>query len=79
MPLTYKEIDKKYFGTVFNIGRGQNYSINELAKMYNHTTTYIPPRKGEARATLANIDKAKSILGYNPTINIEDWLKERLK
>jgi len=74
-----KEIDKKYFGTIFNIGRGQNYSINELAKMYNHTTTYIPPRKGEARATLANIDKAKSILGYNPTINLEDWLKERLK
>ena len=74
-----KEIDKKYFGTVFNIGRGQNYSINELAKMYNHTTTYIPPRKGEARATLANIDKAKTILDYNPTINLEDWLKERLK
>jgi len=47
--------------------------------MYNHTTTYIPPRKGEARATLANLNKAKSILGYNPIINIKDWLRERLR
>ena len=53
--------------------------VIDLAEMYNHTTTYIPPRKGEARATLANIDKAKTILGYNPTINIENWLKERLR
>jgi UDP-glucose 4-epimerase len=74
-----KEIDKKYFGTVFNIGRGQNYSINEIAKMYKHSTVNIPPRKGEARATLANIEKSKTVLGYNPQVNIEEWLNKRLK
>jgi UDP-glucose 4-epimerase len=74
-----KEIDKKYFGTVFNIGRGQNYSINEIAKMYKHSTVNIPPRTGEARATLANIEKSKMVLGYNPKVNIEEWLNKRLK
>ena len=74
-----KELDEKHFGTVFNIGRNQSYTINEVAEMYNHTTTNIAARKGEARATLASIDKAKNILGYNPKINLKDWLKNRIK
>ena len=74
-----KEIDKKYFGTVFNIGFGKNYTINDVAKMYDHITTNIPPRIGESKATLSNINKAKEILGYNPQIDLKEWLKERLK
>jgi hypothetical protein len=47
--------------------------------MYKHSTVNIPPRKGEARATLANIEKSKTVLGYNPQVNIEEWLNKRLK
>lgn len=71
------KIDQKYFGTVFNIGSGTNYSINEIAKMYNHEMLNIPERAGEMKETLANTDKAKDILGWNTSIELEKWLGEK--
>lgn len=68
------EIPDNYLGTVFNIGSSTNYSINEIAKMYNHPTTNIPARIGEMQATLANTDKAKTILKWEPKIKLEEWL-----
>jgi UDP-glucose 4-epimerase len=63
-------------GTVFNIGSGTNYSVNEVAKMYNHTTINIPARMGEMRETLADTSKAKSVLNWYPKIKLEEWLNE---
>lgn len=68
-------IDKKLLGTVFNIGSGVNHSINEIAKMYNHESINIPPRIGESRETLADNQKAKSILSWSPEKTLEDWIK----
>lgn len=72
-----KDIDPKYFGTVFNIGSGSNYSINEIAKIYNHPIVHVPARTGEMKATLANIEKAKATLGWSPSIELEKWLGEQ--
>jgi UDP-glucose 4-epimerase len=69
-----KNIDKKYFGSVFNIGSGVNYSVNEIAQMYNHPAINIPARSGEMRETLANTTKAKDVLGWSATIELEKWL-----
>jgi UDP-glucose 4-epimerase len=69
-----KNIDKKYFGSVFNIGSGVNYSVNEIAQMYNHPVINIPARSGEMRETLANTTKAKDVLGWSATIELEKWL-----
>ena len=33
---------------------------------------FIPPRVGETRETLADISKAAQMLGWNPTIKLED-------
>jgi nucleoside-diphosphate-sugar epimerase len=71
-----KNIDKQYLGSVFNIGSGVNYSVNQIAEMYNHPVVNIPARTGEMRETLANTTKAKNILGWNPEITLEDWLNE---
>jgi UDP-glucose 4-epimerase len=68
-------IDKSLLGTVFNIGSGKNYSVNEIAKMYNHKSINIPPRIGESRKTLADNQKAKNILLWNPEKTVEDWIK----
>jgi UDP-glucose 4-epimerase len=70
-------IDKEYMGTVFNIGSGVSYSVNEIAKMYNHPFVNVPQRTGEMRETLANTEKAKKILNWSATINIEKWLGEQ--
>lgn len=68
------DIDEKYFGTVFNIGSGTNYSINDIAAMFNTETVNIEERPGEMKETLADISKAKSVLNWQPIINLKQWL-----
>lgn len=58
----------------FELGRGKNYSINEVADMYKTTKTYIPNRPGEAKTTLADYSKATTTLGYNPFRNLDDYV-----
>lgn len=60
----------------FELGRGENFSINEIAQMYNHPITYIPSRLGETKNTLADFSKATKILGYKPFRNIKDWIQK---
>ena len=58
------------------LGRGNNHSINELAKMFGSEYTYIPERPGEARITLCDISEASKNIGYEPKVNIGDYVKE---
>lgn len=71
-------LESEDFGQVYNIGADINYSINEIAKIFNHKSIHISPRPGEARETLADITKAKKTFHYNPTIELEDWIKTHL-
>jgi UDP-glucose 4-epimerase len=70
----FVKIDSNNLGTVFNIGHGTNYSVNEVARMYDHSTINIPARMGEMRETLADTSKARSILEWHPKIGLEEWL-----
>ena len=58
------------------LGRGNNYSINELAEMFGCGHTYIPERPGEARITLCDISEANKNIGYEPKVDIGDYVKE---
>jgi UDP-glucose 4-epimerase len=57
------------------LGRGNNYSINELADMFTWNVQYIDARPGEAKETLCDISVAKRLIGYEPTRNIEDYIE----
>lgn len=73
--------NKKAYGEIFELGRGENYSINEIAYLFggpDYPTEYIGDRSGEARNTLTNSEKARELLGYNPTRNIEDYIRDFL-
>ena len=65
-------------GEIINVGTGTNHSINQIADMIcnSYTKNFIPPRPAEARVTLADISKAKKLLGYMPSIEISDWIDE---
>ena len=66
-------------GEIINVGTGTNHSVNQVANMITngvHDFEYIPPRPAEARETLANISKAKKLLGYMPSIDLSDWIDE---
>ena len=72
------EVDSDAFGQLYNVGNGVNYSINQIARMIDHPTVNIPPRPGEARTSLANNQKLRKTFGWEPTVKVEDWIKEQL-
>ena len=64
-------------GEVINIGNGDNRSVNEIAEMIGGETINIDPVI-EPKETLADNSKAKELLGWSPSMNIEDWIPEYL-
>jgi nucleoside-diphosphate-sugar epimerase len=62
-------------GEVINIGSGENYSIEEIAKTISDTIIYKPQRQGEPMDTRADISKAKELLNWSPSMNLLKWLK----
>ena len=67
------------YGGPYNVGTGTNYSVNELAKMISDNTTLVEPRMGEARVTLANNKKIKSVMGWEPKVKLEEWVSKQLE
>ena len=63
---------------IFELGRGKNHSVNEVAKMLNINPTYKPAKPGEARDTLNTDTSAKSLLGWEPKIKLENYLTSYL-
>ena len=67
-------------GQAYELGRGKNYSINELTEMFGQTEVeYIPARKGEYPFTLADYTKANQELDWTPTLDIKDYISEVIK
>lgn len=71
-----KIVEKKSWGNIFELGRGKNYSINEIAKMFGGQKVYLENKDGEAQNTLCESKLAKKLLDWNPKINIEDYINE---
>ena len=69
-----KEVDSDVFGQLYNVGTGNNYSINQIARMISNNTINIAPRPGESRVTLANNQKLRRTFGWEPTVKLEDWI-----
>jgi UDP-glucose 4-epimerase len=63
-------------GQIFNVGTGINHSVLEIAQLIGDDFTNLPPRPGESRETLADITKISRELGYEPSVKLEDWIKE---
>ena len=62
-------------GETFELGRGENYSINVIAQSFDTGYTYIPERPGEMRETLCTDTKARDLLGWKPTIDVLDYIE----
>jgi len=68
---------EKISGEIFELGRGKNYSINEIANAFgDYPTKYIDKRPGEMRNTLNTDTKARDILGWKPKGDIIEYIKE---
>jgi len=70
--------EKQEWGHVFELGRGINYSIQEVANLYPSKVIYEDDKPGEALTTLCTDTLAKKVLGWEPTLNIEDYINQYL-
>ena len=72
------EVDMGYDGAEFELGRGVNHSINEVASYFgkDYPTEYIPARDGEYDRTLCEDKKTQELLDWNPTINLDDYIRD---
>jgi UDP-N-acetylglucosamine 4-epimerase len=77
--------------TVYNTAYGERTTLNQLVQYlkeylseYDSAIADVevkhgPNRAGDIPHSLANIDKAKSLLGYDPQFSMEQGLKEAVK
>ena len=60
--------------STFNIGSGENISIYDIATIISANFIHLEDRPGEADNTLANISKAKEVLGFSPKTDVKNWI-----
>ena len=66
-------IGTEFKGDVYNIGNGDNRSVNEIADLIDGDRINVDPVI-EPKETLANYDKANKVLGWSPKGNLEKWI-----
>jgi UDP-glucose 4-epimerase len=59
-------------GESFNVGAGAPESINRLVELLGGDVVYVPKRPGEPDCTWADITKISSMLGWSPSISLEE-------
>lgn len=72
-------------GELFNVARGEQISVNELVKTINIVLgtniepAHGPERPGDIKHSLADISKARTILGYNPKISLVEGVRRTVE
>lgn len=74
-----KIMEQQAYNKDFELGRGKNYSVNEVASMFKITPIYKDAKPGEARNTLCESKLANEILDWTPKINLEDYVKDYIR
>ncbi len=70
---------------VFNVAYGERISLNTLWENLKSISgvdiaaAYGPPGQGDVRDSLANIDKARKLLEYNPLFSVREGLQQTWK
>jgi nucleoside-diphosphate-sugar epimerase len=71
-------------GEVFNIGGGKRISLMNALSLIETLlkkkakVKKVEPQKGDVNNTWADIEKAKTLLGYKPKVLLEEGLKEEI-
>jgi UDP-glucose 4-epimerase len=79
--------EEKLGARVFNIGTGRATSLNDIIKALEEAfgksakAEYIPNpvKEGYIQGQHADISVIQSVLGYEPTVTLEDGIKEQVK
>lgn len=76
---------EKCENTVINIGTGIGTSVNELFDImkpiagYSREAVHKEPRPGDVKKSILNIERSRSLLGWEPSTQLERGLKETIE
>ena len=71
-----KIMEQEAYGYDFELGRGKNYSIKDIADMFEYgDVVYEDNKPGEALVTLCEDTLASEVLGWEPTLDINEYIK----
>jgi nucleoside-diphosphate-sugar epimerase len=62
-------------GETINIGCGTPHTVNELVEVIGGESINVPERPGDPRFSGADNTKAKELLGWIPSVSLEDGIK----
>ena len=72
-------------GQVVNVACGESVTVNQIIQLINGllgkkvAPRYVPERAGDVKHSLAAIDEARRILGYEPIVPFEDGLRRAVE
>ena len=72
-------------GEVYNVGGGERISLLDLVASINAILgtdlepTFLPPRAGDIRDSLASLTRIKAAIGYEPVVNFEEGLSRTVQ
>ena len=78
-------VDTPLHGDIMNVGTGERTSMAELARLIadaQDRSDLVPehqsPRAGDVRHSLADISRARELLGYRPIISLAEGLEQTI-
>ncbi|MDR1729673.1 MAG: SDR family oxidoreductase [Prevotellaceae bacterium] len=89
--LAIETTNKNALNTVYNTAYGERTTLNQLVQYLKEylseydpeiskvAVVHGPERLGDIPHSLASVDKAKKLLGYNPEFSMKEGLKEAVK
>jgi UDP-glucose 4-epimerase len=72
-------------GRIFNVSAGVPASVNEMADAIGRLLgkpverRHLPPRPGDLRDSWADVGEARSVLGFEPTVSLEEGLQRTIE
>jgi nucleoside-diphosphate-sugar epimerase len=72
-------------GEIFNVAAGAPATVNSVAETVGRILgkpvqrEHLPPRAGDIRDSWADLTKAKSLLGYKPSVDLEEGLRRTIE
>ena len=71
-------------GRIFNVAAGSPASVNDVADAISRIVgmpvekSFAPPRPGDIRDSWADVSAARDVLGYVPSVGLEDGLRRTI-
>jgi UDP-glucose 4-epimerase len=66
-------------GEAINIGAGQEVTIKRVAELIGGPIVHVPARGFDERFKRAGIERANELLGWQPTVQIEEGIRRLLR